>query len=264
MIRKGHKTSKRSRFYNELASLYDFICTPEDRKRDVVVLKKIIRRHLRSNGKSLLDVACGTGFEDKYLKRSFSVTGLDLNNGVLRIARKRNPEVTYLRYDMMNFRLNRTYDVITCFDAMCYLRGYQELRKTLKNFHRHLKPGGLLIFYIDPVFLKEHSKQDTIIVNRKTRNRKTIILFEVYHKYHDSVKGYAAYLIVEGDHASLKQDTFETLGFFGVRKIRQILNDLDFKAYLYDTGKPVTFSLRKYNRRSSCPVFACEKRFSVH
>jgi SAM-dependent methyltransferase len=254
-------TSRRFRFYNELAPLYDFICTPEDRKRDVVVLKKIIRRHLRSNGKSLLDVACGTGLEDKYLKRSFSVTGLDLNNGVLRIARKRNPEVTYLRGNMRDFRLNRTYDVITCFDAMCYLRGYRELRKTLKNFHRHLKPGGLLIFYIDPVFLKEHSKQDTIIVNRKTLNRKTIILFEVYHKYHDSVKGYAAYLIVEGDHASLKQDTFETLGFFGVRKILQILQDLGFRTYLYSTGKTETFSLRKYNRRSSCPVFACEKRF---
>ncbi|KPL14184.1 hypothetical protein AMJ74_03900 [candidate division WOR_3 bacterium SM1_77] len=264
MNRKKDKTSKRFRFYNELASLYDFICTPENRKRDVVVLKKIIKRHLKSNGKRLLDVACGTGLEDRYLKKGFGVTGLDLNNGVLRIARKRNPEVTYLRGDMRDFRLNVTYDVITCFDAMCCLQDYKELRKTLNNFHRHLNPGGLLIFYIDPVFLKEHNKQDTIIISRKTRNNKTIILSEVYHRHRNGIKGYAAYLIIEANRARFELDTFETLGFFEVRRIRKILKHMDLRAHLYNAGDTTTFSLEKYDGRNSFPVFACEKPLSLY
>lgn len=254
------KAHRRSRFYNELASLYDFICTPENRKRDVAVLKKIIRRHLKSQGKELLDVACGTGLEDKYLNESFDVTGLDLNSAVLRIARRRNPKITYLQGDMRTFRLDQSFDVITCFDAMCYLQNYRELRQTLNNFHRHLKPGGLLIFYLDPVFLKEHHKQDTIIVSQKTKGKKTVILFEAYRKYGKKIKGYAAYLILEAHRDHFEEDTFETLGFFEVSRIQRILGRLNFRVHLYDTGVRTTFSVRRYSGAKQSPVFVCQRR----
>jgi SAM-dependent methyltransferase len=260
MSRGNRKTRRRVRFYNELASLYDFICTPEDRKRDVVVLKKIIKRHLKSRGKALLDVACGTGLEDRYLKDHFDVTGLDLNKAVLRIARKRNPEITYLQDDMRTFRLDETFDVIICFDAMCYLQNHRELGQTLTNFHRHLKPGGLLIFYIDPVFLKEHHKQDTIIVNHKTKDKKTVILFEAYRKYGNKIQGYAAYLILEANHDRFEEDTFEKLGFFEVSKIRKILSRLSFRVHVYDTGMRTTFSLKRYRGTRQSPVFVCQKK----
>ena len=111
-------------FYNELAPLYDFICTPESRKKDMAALKKIISKHLKSGGKRLLDVACGTGLEDRYLKHDFDITGIDLNDGVLRIARRRNQDVEYLHGDMRRFKLDRKFDIIICFDAMCYLQNY--------------------------------------------------------------------------------------------------------------------------------------------
>ncbi|MCK4941737.1 class I SAM-dependent methyltransferase, partial [candidate division WOR-3 bacterium] len=107
------KHAKKSRFYNELAPCLDFICTLENRRKDVLVLRKLIGRHLKSDGRKLLDVACGTGLEDKYLKKTFKVTGVDLNESVLQIARKRNPDVTYLSGDMQTFRLRSRYDVIT-------------------------------------------------------------------------------------------------------------------------------------------------------
>ena len=260
MREEKDKTSRRFRFYNELASLYDFICTPENRKRDVAVLTKIIKRHLKSKGKELLDVACGTGLEDKYLKKHFSVTGIDLNRGVLRIARKRNPEITYLRGDMRNFNLDKTYDVITCFDAMCYLQNYKELSLALGNFNRHLRPGGILIFYVDPVFLKEHNEQDTIIVNRKRSTEKTVVLFEVYHKYRNCIQGYTAYLIMKANRARFVIDSFEKLGFFSVKRIRAILASMGLRTYLYETGRAETFSLTRYKGKEQSPVFVCEKR----
>jgi ubiquinone/menaquinone biosynthesis C-methylase UbiE len=260
MKRNKEKPSKRIRFYDELASLYDFICTPENRKRDVAVLKRIIKRHVKSKGKELLDVACGTGLEDCYLKKNFDVTGLDLNTAVLRIARKRNPEITYLQGDMRTFRLDKTFDIITCFDAMCYLQNYRDLRQTLANFHRHLKPGGLLIFYIDPVFLKEHYKQDTFIVSHKTKDNKTVILFEAYHQYGRKIRGHAAFLILEANRDRFEEDTFETLGFFEVSRIRTILNRLNFRTSLYDTGIRTTFSLRRYDGTRQSPVFVAQRK----
>jgi ubiquinone/menaquinone biosynthesis C-methylase UbiE len=259
MTRKREMSSKRFRFYNELASLYDFICTPENRKRDVAVLEKIIKRHLKTKGKELLDVACGTGLEDSYLKKNFCVTGLDLNPGVLRIARERNPEITYVQGDMRDFRLSTRYDVITCFDAMCYLQNYKELRSALENFYCHLKSGGLLIFYIDPVFLKEHHIQDTIVVSRKSAKEKTVVLFEVYHKYRNNIAGYAAYLIIEANQTRFVRDSFEKLGFFNVKKVQTIIESMGLRTYLYNTGEAETFSLKKYDGTEQSPVFVCEK-----
>jgi SAM-dependent methyltransferase len=248
------------RFYNELAPLYDFICTSEDRMRDMEVLEKIVNRHLQSEGKKLLDVACGTGLEDKYLKRNFEVSGIDLNQGVLEIARRRNHDVTYRRGDMRTFNLEARFDVITCFDAMCYLPHYRDLRVTLTNFYRHLVPGGLLIFYLDGIFLRDHNNQDTILVNRKTRGNRTVILFEIYHKRRNRIEGHAVYTIIDGQHTRFHLDTFDILGFFDVKRIRKILADIGFKVYLYNSGDDVTFSLEKYDGRTQCPVFVCEKR----
>lgn len=259
MKQKTHSRGARSRFYSELAPLCDFICTSEDRKKDVVVLKQVIERHLRSNGKTLLDVACGTGIEDKYLKQDFKLTGIDLNKGMLRIARRRNPDVRYLQADMRTFDLGTQFDIITCFDAMCYLQNNREMRMTLTNFHHHLMPGGLLIFYLDGIFLREHHQQDTIVVNRKTRGKKTVILFEIYHKRRSRIEGHTVYATIHGQRTRFYLDTFDTLGFFEARQIKKMLSDIGFKVYMYNSGDEVTFTLKTYDGRTQCPVFVCEK-----
>ena len=168
----------KNKFYQELAYYYDFICT--DRKKDAEVLKKLIKKHKKSKGNKLLDVACGPGLEDKYLKEDFKVTGIDLHSGILNFAKQRNPDIKYLIGDMRYFKLNETFDVITCFDAMCHLSNHKDLQTTLKNFYHHLNKGGVLIFYIDDHFLKEHFKEDKIVVNQKSKGTTKVILFEIY------------------------------------------------------------------------------------
>jgi ubiquinone/menaquinone biosynthesis C-methylase UbiE len=256
---KRAKKHKRSRFYNELAPYLDFICTLENRSKDVQVLKEIIRKHLGSNGNRLLDVACGTGLEDRYLKKTYQVAGIDLHNAVLAIARKRNPDVNYMSSDMRTFRLKSRYDIITCFDAMCYLKNYTELRRTLINFRRHLVKGGLLIFYLDPVFLKEHHKQDTIVITKKRKKCTCLTLIEIYRKTGKNVEGNTVYIIQNAKGTRLETDRFETLGFFEVKRIRQMLRSLGFRVYLYSGGRDITFTLKGYTEHSPYPVFVCLK-----
>lgn len=253
-----HKHSTKSRFYNELAPNLDFICTFENRKKDVLVLQKLIARHLKTDGRELLDVACGTGLEDRYLKKNFEVTGIDLHKGVLQIARKRNPDVTYLLGNMQTFRLKSKYDVITCFDAMCYLRNHAALRRTLRNFRRHLLKGGLLIFYLDPVFLEEHHKQDTIVITKKCKKATCLTLIEVYRKTGQNIEGNTVYIIRDAEGTRFETDEFETLGFFKVKLLRQMLKGLGFRVFLYSGGKDITFTLKKYGKQSAYPVFVCE------
>jgi hypothetical protein len=49
--------------------------------------------------------------------------------------------------------LGRTFDVVLClFSSIGYVKTYENLQKTIHNFGRHLKAGGVLI--IEPWFTK--------------------------------------------------------------------------------------------------------------
>jgi len=248
---------KQNKFYSEYAYYYDFICT--DRKRDVEVLNRLINKHKKSKGNKLLDVACGTGLEDKYLKENYKVTGVDLHQGVLDFAKKRNPKIPYIIGDMRHFKLEEKFDVITCFDAMCHLLNYNDLKATLKNFYNHLTSEGVLIFYIDDHLLQEHYKGDKIVVNQKTKELSKVILIEIYHKKNNRIESNAIYWIKEKGKTRIEVLPTDYLGFFEVRKIKQILSKLGFKTYLYSTDNEITFSTRSYTKKSLSPVFVCEK-----
>jgi ubiquinone/menaquinone biosynthesis C-methylase UbiE len=101
----------------------------------------------------LLEVACGTGHHLEYLKQNFSCTGIDINQGILDVAKKKFKDITFKKADMINFNLNEEFDVITClFSSISYVKTYANLKKTINNFSKHLKPGGIVI--IEPWFTK--------------------------------------------------------------------------------------------------------------
>jgi len=143
---KKHKT------YREMAQYYDAICSWKDYSKDSKRLIEIIRRHKRSKGRDLLDIACGTGNHASYLKKHFTVTGLDLNREMLQIARAKHPDIRWILGDMTRFRLPQKFDVITClFSSIAHAKTYATLQSVLKRFSKHLKPGGITVFeaYID-------------------------------------------------------------------------------------------------------------------
>lgn len=132
--------------YNQLAGYYDLIYSRKDYKGESKRLRKIIRENGKSSGNRLLEVACGTGRYLEHLEEYFSCTGVDLSPAMLRIARKRLVETTLKRADMRAFDLGQQFDVVLClFSSIANLKNSRELQQTMKNFSRHMNPGGLLI-----------------------------------------------------------------------------------------------------------------------
>ncbi len=134
--------------FDKSAPYYDVIydSAGKDYKAESKRLHQLIRRHKKSIGKALLDVACGTGRHISYLKSSYSVEGLDLDPGLLAIAKKRNPEVRFHKGDMLTFTLGKEFDIVTClFSAIGYMTTLRKLRRAVRNMSLHLKPGGVLI-----------------------------------------------------------------------------------------------------------------------
>jgi len=106
----------------------------------------LIRQHKRSAGSTLLDVGCGTGSHLVHLRQFYAVEGLDLDAGILDVARRNLPGVPFHQADMADFDLGRQFDAVTClFSSIGYVKTVLRLQQTLQTFYRHTAPGGLVI-----------------------------------------------------------------------------------------------------------------------
>ena len=99
------------RAYSELAWTEPIIAPPEEYVEETELFSKVIKEHSKIETRTLLHLGCGAGGNDYTFKRHFKVTGVDISEDMLEIARKLNPEVTYLYGDMRTIRLKERFDM---------------------------------------------------------------------------------------------------------------------------------------------------------
>ena len=132
--------------YKQLAKYYDEIYHFKNYQKEAEKIETLIQQHKKSSGNQLLDVACGTGNHIAYLKEHYTVEGLDFSPDMLRIARKKHPDVAFHTGDMTSFKLKKRFDVITClFSAIGHVKTKTRMRRAVRNMANHLQPGGLMI-----------------------------------------------------------------------------------------------------------------------
>jgi SAM-dependent methyltransferase len=129
----------------ESAELYDAIYHFKNYARECEILRAVIAV-AAPGARTILDVACGTGGHDKFLKEHYAVDGVDLNENYLRAARVKNPAGRYTCADMTDFDLATSYDAVTClFSAIGYVRTVERMNRAVACMARHVKPGGVLV-----------------------------------------------------------------------------------------------------------------------
>ena len=104
-------------------------------------------RAVTPDAASLLDVACGTARHLELLAAELpDRAGVDLEPGMLEVARRRCPDVPFYQADMRDFDLGRRFDVVTClFSSIGYVGTTGGLRQAVASMARHLNPGGVLV-----------------------------------------------------------------------------------------------------------------------
>jgi ubiquinone/menaquinone biosynthesis C-methylase UbiE len=142
--------------FTKSAYLYDPIyqAAGKDYAAEVDKIRQLILQHKHAPGNHLLDVACGTGLHLGLLRNDYSVEGLDSDENMLEMAKKKYPHIPFHHANMLDFDLGRKFDVITClFSSIGYLKETAYLDRAIANMTGHLQPGGVLM--VEPWFTPE-------------------------------------------------------------------------------------------------------------
>ncbi|MBK8135856.1 MAG: class I SAM-dependent methyltransferase [Chloroflexi bacterium] len=133
------------------AHLYDLIYAFKDYAGESEQVRAVIARHATSGGRALLDAGCGSGAHARHLSAHMDITGIDLDAGLIEVARERVPEGKFQVGDMRDFDLGAQFDAVIClFSAIGYVGTVEALNATLACFARHTRQGGVVL--VEPWF----------------------------------------------------------------------------------------------------------------
>lgn len=132
--------------YKEFARYYDAIMG----EQHVAMYKSHIDSLFSSppEGKSILDLGCGTGTLLSMYSKTNRTVGIDGSSHMMALAKKKDPHSRYIHHDISKkLPLNEKFDLITLsFDTINHLQGLPMWKNLLKNAHSLLKDSGYLIF----------------------------------------------------------------------------------------------------------------------
>jgi toxoflavin synthase len=102
-------------------------------------------------GLNIVDLACGEGFYTRMVRQKGAarVTGVDLSDGMIELARKQEAEhrlgIEYLVGDARYVELNEKCDLVMSAYLLNYAHERGELRAMCHGIARCLKPGGRFV-----------------------------------------------------------------------------------------------------------------------
>lgn len=126
--------------YDYLAYYYDALLGDEE------AFSYWLKEIEKDQFKSVLELASGSGVMAKILKdKGYEVIASDISLA-MKEASKINFDSEYLIINMIDFDLNRKFDLVLCIcDSINYLN-IDELDSFFKSCYKHLNNGGRLIF----------------------------------------------------------------------------------------------------------------------
>jgi len=248
--------------FNEYARYYDLLYRDKDYAGESDYINRLIQSHCPA-ARTVLNLGCGSGRHDRCLaEKGFAVTGVDLSEEMLTIARNSaggSSALEYVQGDVRSVRLGSTFDVvISLFHVMSYQQTNHDLNAAFRSACCHLKPGGTFIFdcWYGPGVLTDRPA----VRMKELEDEKisvTRIAQPVMHPNENLVD--VNYLVFIRDKRSgAVQEVRETHGmrYLFLPETRQMLTDSGFELLAAEewlTGKPLGFT-------SWSAVFVCRKR----
>ena len=128
-------------WYNQNASLYS---SAAGKLAVNFAIKKFIS--LLPPGAKVLDAGCGSGRDSSSLSKSgMEVIGVDISEGLIRQASKNFPKIKFQLGDIRELDFpNETFEGVWAQASLVHFETLADAEKSIKEFSRVLKPGGIL------------------------------------------------------------------------------------------------------------------------
>ncbi|WP_299674333.1 class I SAM-dependent methyltransferase [uncultured Tenacibaculum sp.] len=208
---------------------------------------EIIKKYHKEN---VLEIGCGSGHLAKhFIHSSIGYNGMDLSNDMVLLSQKRNPTGTFLKGDMTNFYLNKTFkSILITARTTSYLLNNVSVQKAIKNIYNHLDKKGIFCFdFIDANrFFKLIKDGKTITHNAETKNKKYSrtsfmkpkitkenFMFQWDAKYYE-IKD-QSHILLTDDQSEVRAFTINEWQLFLELNNFEILEIIDRKSYAFDT-----------------------------
>lgn len=155
---KQHYTKEEAEKYNRSRSIEKIQKNITLNLLNIINLKK---------SSYVLDIGCGTGFSMEVLSSAgYKVTGIDISESMLDIARSKGLDVRYASFEKLPFEDN-TFDALVSISSLQWIQGKNSIeekdkfRSVALEFQRVLKPGCIAGFQFYPS--KEGLSYDAIV-----------------------------------------------------------------------------------------------------
>ena len=227
----------------------------QDYLKETKFILSIFKKH-KIKPELIYDVACGSGRHSNLLKeKGYAVVGIDLNEGMLKLARESFPDITFLKQNMTKLSMKKKADcIITMFNAVNHLKNHFEFENMLRAYSKNLNEKGLVIF---DTMWDPNNWVDGHFSAKKTKINNSIIVKADSSFQLDKNKGFVrqVYIVWEGKNKKAKiMETTYTNFLFDITKIKSISKKCGFKVHTY-----YDFSLTAKKRKNCRYVFVLEK-----
>ncbi len=217
-------------FYHDLAEYYDLVYLYIDYHQHADAILSLIRQYKKTQNNALLDMACGTGSHAKLLApHGFAITGVDLSEKMLVVARRKNPDTVFLKGDMRTYVPEKKFGVVLCFhNAILYNQDKTQMRQTLSNFYAALEPGGVLIFDAVDKRIGETPKRGAFIYDGKD------VHLEFRPQWAYNKQGNRMDLTIDFLVDGKKYHDHHVMGAFAFEEITDLLKEAGFDVFTFE------------------------------
>ncbi len=243
--------------YNIFLEYYDkivrWINSPlED---EVEFLNELIEMHKWKDKSKItvLETACGTSTVAKEFKKLwYNITWLDINPKMIEKAKENLDEKDLILWDMTNFDLKKTFDVILCnYNSICHLLTWQDWQKFFQMSYNHLETWWILIFDINTLFEFENITRDFAQFYNFGEDTVCLEMFKKTWYYEWLIKIFKK---ANDWRYDLIQETVKE-NSFPIEMIKKELKNKGFKVL-----EMIDFHFGNVNEQSERVYFVCKKR----
>lgn len=152
--------------YNIFAEFYDDLTQNVEYEKIAKYVSSFFKKYYPS-GKTVLDLACGTGTLSKLLnEEGYNIIGIDLSDDMLCIASSKSVDnASFIKGDISSFALPKKVDYCVCsLDSINHLESIEQVGECFNCVYNSLVDGGIFVFDVNTVYKHKNVLNDNTFV----------------------------------------------------------------------------------------------------